>query len=105
VTRRKNCKRHFKNLWLGQMGKCEQCNEPEQFIWRKGGVSGYFPDGDLVQFVWLTSNLEIDHILPLHRGGSNEADNLQLLCVDCHKAKSAQERHEASRRRVAEAWA
>lgn len=92
VSVRKNCKRHFKNLWLDQMGKCEYCGETERFICRKGGVSGSFLDGDLVQFVWLTSSLEIDHIQPLHRGGSNDPDNLQLLCVDCHKAKSARER-------------
>ena len=34
---------------------------------------------------------EVDHIVPLERGGSNELDNLQLLCSGpdrCHAAKS-----------------
>ena len=28
--------------------------------------------------------LQVDHILPLHRGGGDAAANLQLLCVRCH---------------------
>lgn len=31
--------------------------------------------------------LEIDHIVPLSRGGSDELDNLQLLCHACNMAK------------------
>ena len=37
---------------------------------------------------------EIDHILPVCAGGTNEIDNLQPLCKDCHKSKSIQERKE-----------
>ena len=32
---------------------------------------------------------ELDHIVPLHKGGSNDQDNLQALCVPCHRAKTA----------------
>ena len=35
--------------------------------------------------------LETDHIVPLHRGGTNAWSNLQSLCTECHKLKSAQE--------------
>jgi len=34
-----------------------------------------------------TSDLQIDHIQPLARGGSNELDNLQLLCGTCNVKK------------------
>jgi len=34
---------------------------------------------------------EVDHIVPLHQGGRDDETNLQGLCVECHKAKSAQE--------------
>ena len=35
---------------------------------------------------------EIDHIIPLASGGSNEVENLQPLCVDCHLTKTESER-------------
>lgn len=31
---------------------------------------------------------EIDHILPLSEGGSNDQSNLQALCLMCHRVKS-----------------
>ena len=80
--------RRLKTIWLVQMGKCEHCGEEERFIYRGGGVSGSFAEGDLHTVVHRTSSLELDHIIPLHRGGSNESDNLQLLCTDCHKVKT-----------------
>ena len=35
---------------------------------------------------------EVDHIIPLHRGGSDDNSNLQTLCAAHHKAKTAEER-------------
>ena len=32
-----------------------------------------------------------DHIVSLVNGGENRENNLQLLCVPCHKAKTAQD--------------
>jgi len=34
---------------------------------------------------------EVDHIKPLHAGGSNEDNNLQPLCHSCHSSKTARE--------------
>src|SRR5699024_7712713 len=36
-------------------------------------------------------NLEVDHIKPLFRGGTDTESNLQALCVACHADKSASE--------------
>lgn len=31
---------------------------------------------------------EVDHIVPLSEGGSNDVSNLQALCLMCHRVKS-----------------
>jgi len=36
-------------------------------------------------------DLETDHIIPLHRGGTNEWKNLQSLCAEHHREKTAAE--------------
>lgn len=33
----------------------------------------------------------VDHITPKSQGGTDEHDNLQSICIDCHKAKTAEE--------------
>lgn len=35
----------------------------------------------------LSSGMDVDHKTPLTRGGSNNADNLQLLCKTCNRKK------------------
>ena len=34
---------------------------------------------------------EIDHIIPISQGGSNDTDNLQALCPHCHRVKTLHE--------------
>ncbi|WP_079053790.1 HNH endonuclease signature motif containing protein [Streptomyces graminilatus] len=36
--------------------------------------------------------LEVDHIVPVARGGSWEPDNLWVLCKPCHKRKTYSEK-------------
>lgn len=42
--------------------------------------------------VILNANYEIDHITPLYHAGDNSMDNLQCLCPDCHRTKTAHDR-------------
>ncbi|MEV7364259.1 HNH endonuclease [Streptomyces sp. NPDC091299] len=40
-------------------------------------------------------DLEVDHIIPLSRGGSKwDPDNVQTLCEPCHEIKSEQDRRQ-----------
>lgn len=34
-------------------------------------------------------DLQFDHIVALDRGGLNEADNIRVLCADCHSTRHA----------------
>jgi len=36
---------------------------------------------------------EIDHVIPLFKGGTNEMNNLQALCRSCHGKKTITERY------------
>ena len=42
---------------------------------------------------------EVDHIVPLRRGGTNAFDNLQTLCRPCHQRKTAEETAEMKSRK------
>lgn len=39
----------------------------------------------------VSASVEVDHIVPLHLGGSDDDSNKQGLCIPCHQAKSADE--------------
>ena len=43
---------------------------------------------------------DVDHIIELAAGGTNTIDNVQPLCKDCHKAKTA--RFNSTRQRATE---
>ena len=40
---------------------------------------------------------DIDHIVPLHKGGEDVMGNLQALCCNCHAVKSRNEQSELRR--------
>lgn len=44
--------------------------------------------------------LTIDHIVPISQGGTNDDDNLQLLCAPCHTDKTKEENRTAAPRKA-----
>jgi len=47
-----------------------------------------------------TEATEVDHIVPRHKGGTNDRANLRAICKDCHEAKSKREANEGYREPV-----
>ncbi len=48
----------------------------------------YTRDGGVCQCCGSSNSLEYDHITPFSCGGSNDASNIQLLCMKCNRSKS-----------------
>jgi 5-methylcytosine-specific restriction endonuclease McrA len=44
----------------------------------------------------LDATYEIDHIVPLFKGGGNDMDNLNALCRECHGTKTCLERRQST---------
>jgi 5-methylcytosine-specific restriction endonuclease McrA len=51
-----------REVWRRDQGQCVRCGSRE--------------------------NLEYDHIIPVSKGGSNTARNIELLCETCNRSKS-----------------
>lgn len=56
-------------------------DEIKLFVWQR--------DGGRCVKCGIRENLEFDHIIPIAKGGSNTARNLQLLCEKCNREKGA----------------
>ncbi len=56
-------------------------------VWRK--LVEKHPACSLCGYEFQNLDFEMDHDLPLSRGGSNDIENLQLLCHRCNKGKDA----------------
>ena len=50
---------------------------------------GFYVDSD--EYTW---GYEIDHKIPLNKGGFNDLSNLQILCRKCHKSKTKSDRQD-----------
>jgi len=56
-------------------------DDVKMFVWQR--------DGGRCAKCGSQEKLEYDHIIPVSKGGSNTARNIQLLCENCNRSKSA----------------
>lgn len=49
----------------------------------------------------LTPAEEVDHIIPVAKGGKDEEANLRSICVECHRKVTAQQARDAVSKKVA----
>lgn len=68
---------HRDGIMALQDSRCNYCRNPIQ--------------------LYPSANCDCDNIIPIKCGGSCDVDNLQLLCVSCHRLKSRIERKKVSR--------
>jgi 5-methylcytosine-specific restriction endonuclease McrA len=99
-------KKALEQLAVRDGAECCQCTAQQRYEWRAFGQWTSEDWGDWPRDpMWLghytsirlCSYLEVEHIVPLADGGTNDLENLQLLCRDCHKHKTIAE-HSARRR-------
>lgn len=90
---------------------CCECGCRGGTIWRRAGCwSGdQWGDDAWERFRYTavnpSSNLEVEHVIPLSEGGANDDNNLRLMCTACHKRKTSAERSTRLKRLFAEARA
>ena len=66
--------------------------EPERRqIAQRQGWKCANPDGGCLLTVEL-AEYDVDHVVPIWKGGSDEPENLQALCPACHRRKTDRER-------------
>ncbi len=72
-------------------GVCQSCGLDTKELRRKIQGRGRTQRLRDLGFLPRRSLWELDHVVPLIEGGSHDADNLQTLCVPCHRSKTADE--------------
>jgi len=58
----------------------------DRFACTKCGLSGLHKNQHGI-LIPCNIGLEVDHIIPISKGGTDHMDNLRTLCTDCHKAR------------------
>lgn len=87
----KERKKIFAQLVERDGAACFECEVPLEYYSLCQGI--YHTDENIPYsgIIW-RRNLDIEHSIPLHRGGSNDLSNQRLRCLPCHKAKTRLER-------------
>lgn len=92
------CKDHQREPWQKKPEARKRVSGRKLQAWRKA----LFESNPLCAECWrdgrVTPATERDHIIPWSDGGTDDLDNIQALCADCHEAKSQIESQKAKRR-------
>jgi len=60
-----------------------------QIIRREKTKEVFARDPHYCVYCGTTEDLQIDHIIPIAKGGTSDLDNLQILCGKCNRKKWA----------------
>jgi len=71
-------------------GKPKQERSVSQLLKKKVAANQKWKCGHCINI--LDASYEVDHILALYKGGSNDEQNLVALCRNCHGKKTVNER-------------
>ena len=90
------CRARHKGWSMWQHYKGSSKSRGYGYAWNKLRLKALERDRHLCQMCLkrgvYTTATDVDHIVPLAQGGSDEMENLQSLCHECHKQKTCQER-------------
>lgn len=80
----KPCPNHSRRPWSATSAR----NRKKPYDWKKRRDAVVRRDGFRCVICGSYGPLEVDHIIPVAKGGSWEPTNLQTLCSDCHRRKT-----------------
>lgn len=90
------CRARHKGWSMWQHYKGSSKSRGYGYAWSKLRLKALERDKHLCQMCLkrgiFTTATDVDHIVPLAQGGSDDMENLQSLCHECHKQKTCQER-------------
>ncbi|MDA0780661.1 MAG: HNH endonuclease signature motif containing protein [Proteobacteria bacterium] len=94
LTHNRYCQLHTKEIEGNRKSKVNKerpagYNKQYGRKWRK--LRLWFLKQNPLCVVCGTAGTDVDHILPLSKGGTNELSNLQTLCHSCHSRKTVSE--------------
>ncbi|MFI5877545.1 HNH endonuclease [Streptomyces sp. NPDC051445] len=93
TTYRGRCPEHAPPAWETVSAR-NRLRGPEQRVWdRVVRPRALVRDGFACVLCGAREGLEVDHVVPVSRGGSWTLENAQTLCQACHTEKSARDRH------------
>ncbi|MFC4501738.1 MULTISPECIES: HNH endonuclease [Streptomyces] len=91
---RGRCPKHAPPAWETTSAR-NTVRGPEQRAWdRVIRPRVLVRDGFACSLCGARERLEVDHVVPVARGGAWTLENAQTLCQDCHAAKSARDRRQ-----------